>query len=194
MKKIGFITVLVLSSTIIFSQAPRFGYDIGFSLNRSKYEPDNDVDRRIFGGFDGGTLVEFHIRPKFMIQPEVNFTMSGVELNNGANERTLKLAYISIPILAKFNVAKGLNLVAGPQHSILLSAWSDPSGAVSTRMKEYFKFDDFVVVMGGEYKFGNGMFFTARYNLGMEQLAEENVGFEMKNRSVTFRIGYVFGK
>lgn len=184
---------LIISFSFLFSQAPRFGFDIGFSLNRATYEPEAGLERRIFGGFDGGFLVEFSLGNKLKLQPELNYTITGVELNTGTSERTLKLQYISIPLLLKMKISERFNLVAGPQHGILLSAWNDPSGLLASNVKQYFKFTDLVAVIGGEYKFPNGVFFGARYNHGMEQIVEEQMGFEMKSRYMTARVGYIFG-
>lgn len=194
MKKTLLVAIgLMCGLSFIFSQPPRFGFDIGFSLNRATYEPVAGLERRIFGGFDGGFLVEFSLGSKFKLQPELNYTITGVELNTGTSERTLKLQYISIPLLVKMQITDRFNLVAGPQHGILLSAWNDPSGLLASNVKQYFKFTDLVAVLGGEYKFPNGVFFGARYNHGMEQIVEEQMGFEMKNRYVTARVGYIFG-
>jgi hypothetical protein len=190
-----FTSIFLFGSCFVVAQSPRIGFDLGFSVNRGAYEPDEGIDRRYFGGFDGGLLVEFSCGQKLKLQPELNYSITGVELNTGASERTLKLQYLTIPVLVKLNLVKGFNLIAGPQHSILLSAWRDPSGeGVSTRIKEYFKFTDLVLVLGGEYRCRNGLFIGARYNHGLEQIAEDGVGFEMKNRYLSARIGYIFGK
>lgn len=179
--------------TAVVSQTPRFGFNVGLSINRAKYTPEEGLDRRIFGGFDGGLLVEFPVSKRIYIQPELNYLVTGVELNNGTSERSLKLQYATIPLLVKFNVVNGLNIIAGPQHSILLSAWEDPSGLPSRRIKEQFKFSDIVIIGGAEYKCRSGLFFGARYNYSVEQVAEEGMGFEMMNRYISARIGYTFG-
>lgn len=192
MKKTGFLLLLTTLCSAGFSQVARIGFAGGISANRGSYTPEEGLDRRIIGGFDGGLLVEFNVCRRLMIQPEMNYTITGVELNDGNSERSIKLQYISLPVLAKINIVKGLSVVAGPQHSILLSAWNDPSGEVSSRIKELFKFTDLVLVGGLEYKCRNNLFLTLRYNHGMEQIAEEGMGFEMKNRYLGFRVGYIF--
>lgn len=192
MKKTCLLILLAAISSFTFSQDVRFGFNGGISLNRGSFTPEEGLDRRFFGGFDGGFLAEFKACRWLMIQPEINYTINGVELNDGNSERSIKLQYITIPLLAKIKVVNGLSIVAGPQHGILLSAWNDPSGEVSSRIKEYFKFSDLVLVGGLEYKCRGHLFFAARYNHGMEQIVEEGMGFEMKNRYLSFRVGYIF--
>ena len=189
---------VILSSLFFVSltataQKPNFGFHVGFDLNQGKYKPDDDIDRRMFAGFDGGILVEFRISDRVKLQPELNYTMAGGEFNDGNNEYSIKLGYITIPVLVKWNVAKHINLFAGPQHCILISAWNDPSGGgPSAQIKGQFKFTDLVGVVGGEYAFLNNMFLGIRYNHGFEQIAEDNLGFEMNNRYLSFKLGYVF--
>lgn len=184
-----FITAISAAS----AQTPCIGFNTGISINRAKYTPEEGLDKRIFGGFDGGLLVEFTLGKRLFLQPELNYLITGVELNTGISERTIKLQYATIPLLVKYNIVGGLNILAGPQHSILLSAWEDPSGFPSKRIKENFKFSDIVIIGGAEYKCKSGLFFGARYNYSVEQIAEEGMGFEMMNRYITARVGYTFG-
>jgi hypothetical protein len=186
------IFTFLLMCRCAISQEYRFGVSLGASLNHASYKEATPVDRRYHGGFDGGLLVELPVRSRFTVQPELNYTITGVELNDGDFRRSLKLQYLTIPILAKFKIIPRLSLLAGPQHGILLSAWNDPAGAVSERIKHLFKFSDLVLVGGIEYRTGDHVFFTVRYNYGLEQIGEDELGFEMKNRYVGFRIGYLF--
>ena len=162
------------------------------AISRGTYKPSAGVDRRVFGGFDGGILVEIGVTPKFMIQPEGNFSIVGVELNDGTNEYTIKHSYINVPLFLKLNVANHLNLMAGPQVGFLLASRSDPSsGEAATDIKDEFKSTDFGLTLGGEYKFTGHIFLGTRYYLGIANVSNNN-NFEMRNRYVSFRVGYVF--
>lgn len=195
MKKLFVIvcSLFFISFSVAAQQKPHFGFHVGFDINQAKLKPDEGIDKRQYAGFDGGILAEFYISRRVKLQPEVNYTMAGGEFNNGSNETSIKLGYITIPILVKWNVARRFNLFAGPQHCILISAWNDPSGGgPSTQIKGQFKFTDLVGVVGGEYSFNNNMFLGIRYNHGFEQIVEDGLGFEMSNRYLSFRLGYVF--
>jgi hypothetical protein len=195
MKKITLLITCAVLTTLGFSQNVRFGIDPGLAMSRGSYDPDEGIDRRLYAGFDGGALVNFGVTSKFGIQAEANFSQVGVELNNGTTENTLKLQYLTIPALAKVNVCGGFDVLAGPQVGFLLGAKNDPSsGAASTDIKDYFKSTDFDLVLGVQQRFGKAksMFIGARYVLGLAQVAADDKGFEMKNRWVSFRLGYMF--
>jgi hypothetical protein len=192
-KVIMFCAAWVLFSTIAFSQQTRFGIGGGMAISRGSYKPSEGLDRRVFGGFDGGALLEIGVTPKFMIQPEVNFSIIGVELNDGEKEATIKLRYITTPVLAKVNMSKKVNLFAGPQLGFLLSAKRDSSFTNETiDLDGDFKKNDFGLVFGGEYKFGRHIFLGGRYYMGLHQIAENSSNFEMRNRYLSFRVGYIF--
>src|SRR5215213_9131941 len=108
MKKMILLALFLSSAfTAVFSQTPHFGFNLGMSLNRAKYSPDAGLDRRFFGGFDGGILVEFAVGKRLFIQPELNYLITGVELNTGTSEKTIKLQYATIPLLVKYNLVNG---------------------------------------------------------------------------------------
>ena len=183
----------IFYSTNIFSQHISFGVDPGLSLSRGSYKPSGGLDRRIFAGFDGGVLLEVGITPKFMIQPEANFSIVGVELNDGGKEATIKLRYITVPLLVKVNVCKKIKLMAGPQAGFLLSAKRDSSITNEiTDLKQDFKKQGYGLMFGADYKFNRSIFLGVRYNHGLHQIAEEGNGFEMRNRYISFRVGCIF--
>jgi hypothetical protein len=88
------ITLLVVATffciPLLFSQV-RVGVDAGIAVSRGSYSPSGGLDRRVYGGFDGGVFFEIGTR-RVMIQPEANYTMIGVELNNGQKEATIMFA------------------------------------------------------------------------------------------------------
>lgn len=197
MKKIYLLLSLlaIFYSTTIFSQHIAFGIDPGLAISKGNYRPTAGIDRRIFAGFDGGAFLEIGCSPKFMIQPEVNFAIVGVELRNGDKESTIKLRYITTPVLAKWNISKSFNLLAGPQYGFLLSAKRDSSFTDERiDLENDFKSGDFGLVFGGEYKFTRNIFLGVRYNHGLKQIAADGEDFVMRNRYLSFRIGFKIGE
>ena len=192
-KRVLFCVGLILFSSAVLCQDVRFGIGGGMAISKGTYKPNEGLDRRVFAGFDGGAFVEIGVCEKFKLQPEVNFSIIGVEINDGEKEATTKLRYITVPVLAKMSVSKRANLFAGPQLGFLLSAKRDSS--FTNEMIDLdgnFKKNDFGLVFGGEYIFGHHIFLGARYYLGVHQIAEPWNDFEMKNRYVSFRVGYIF--
>lgn len=193
MKAFVISAIMMLFSEIVLSQHVRFGIDPGFALSRGDYQPDEGLDRRIFGGFDGGALLEIGVAPKFKLQPEVNYSVIGVELNDGEKEATIKLRYVDAALLAKLGVCEKVNLFAGPQVGFLTWAKRDSSfTSEMTDMKNDFKNQDYGLVFGAEYKFSNHIFLSGRYYHGLYQVAESWNDFVLRNRYISFRIGYIF--
>jgi hypothetical protein len=125
-----------------------------------------------FAGFDGGALLEIGIVPKLKLQPEVNYSIIGVELNDGEKEATIKFRYVDVALLAKLGVCNKVNLFAGPQVGFL--TWAKRDSSFTSEMidlKNDFKNEDYGLVFGAEYKFNE---------------------FVLRNRYISFRIGYIF--
>ena len=185
--------IMILFSEIVLSQQVRFGLDPGFAISRGDYQPNEGIDRRVFGGFDGGALLEIGVSSKFKLQPEVNYSIIGVELNDGESEATIKLRYVDVALLAKLGVCEKVNLFAGPQVGFLTWAKRDSSFTNEMiDMKNDFKNQDYGLVFGAEYKFNNHIFLSGRYYHGFYQVAESWNDFVLRNRYISFRIGYVF--
>ena len=185
--------IIIFFSEIALSQQVRFGLDPGLAISRGKYEPSEGLDRRIFAGFDGGALLEIGVAPKFKLQPEVNYSIIGVELNDGEKEATIKFRYVDIALLAKLGVCKKVNLFAGPQVGFL--TWAKRDSSFTSEMidlKNDFKNEDYGLVFGVEYKFNNHLFLSGRYYHGLQQVAESWNEFVLRNRYISFRIGYIF--
>ncbi len=184
---------MILFSETVLPQQVRFGLDPGFAISRGDYQPNEGIDRRIFGGFNGGALLEIGVIPKLKLQPEVNYSVIGVELNDGENEATIKLRYVDVALLAKLGVCKKVNLFAGPQVGFLTRAKRDSSFTNEMiDLKNDFKDQDYGLVFGAEYKFNNHIFLSGRYYHGLYQVAESWNHFVLRNRYVSFRLGYIF--
>lgn len=97
-------------------------------------------------GFFAGGFVEFGLTEKITLQPGLNYHTAST---NGVN-----FTYISIPVLAKYNVAEKINIIAGPSlYYSLESADSD---------KTRFNLD-----LGGSYDITENLFVEPRYSLGL---------------------------
>jgi opacity protein-like surface antigen len=94
-----------------------------------------------------------------------------------------KLDYLRIPIMAKYYVADGFNIQAGP--SIGFVAGGDDEA------KELSTSTDFGLGFGAGYELSSGLFFDARYNLGLSNISDVD-GFDAKTTSLNIGLGYRF--
>src|SRR5690606_22490540 len=154
---------LLLVATLAFgfvatsaAQETTFGLKAGLNLSNAKFKVDGisaSPDGR--AGFYIGGLVDFGISEKFHIQPEVLYSSEGVDEG--------EISFVNIPVLAKYYVMEGLSIQAGPQLGILL----DADGGT-----EAFKKTNFGLNIGAGYELAGGIFFDARYTIGVSNIAD----------------------
>ena len=110
--------------------------------------------------------------------------------------------------MAKFYVAEGFSLEAGPQIGFLLSSKLDYEGvgpgyseSSTEDLKDFTKGIDFGLNFGLGYKMESGLNFGARYNLGLSNFwdlpsdIDPEFGisdFKNKNSVIQLSVGYFF--
>ena len=126
------------------------------------------------GGLYIGGLIDFALDEKFHVQPELLYSIEGA--------KDLKLNYLRIPIMAKYYIAEGFNLQAGPELAFKVGG--------DDIIKDSVKSMDYGIGFGAGYELTNGLMFDARYNLGLANIS--NVGGNVKNVSFQIGLGYRF--
>ncbi|MGB5362486.1 MAG: porin family protein [Aureibaculum sp.] len=209
MKKILIITAIFLFGfTSVKAQEVSFGAKAG--VNFATINSDN------FDSFDGrtcfhiGFVSEIMISDNFAFQPELLYSCQGSDysetFSNGIEstfskalatyEGSIKLDYLNIPLMAKYFVAEGFSLEAGPQVGFLLSAKDEYDFDGDTGeddIKEYVKGIDFGINFGIGYKLEGGLNLGARYNLGLTDINDEyEEGGTYKNGVFQVYLGYFF--
>lgn len=204
MKKTLLIIALALG-TVVSTQAQedeiRFGAKAGLNLATITGDGTDELSTRT--SFHVGALVEIPISDKFAFQPELLFSNQGAKFEfNGAtftDESTIKLSYLNLPLMAKFYVAEGFSIQAGPQIGLLLSAKDEGEDSIDGEyeddIKDELKGIDFGLNFGLGYQLDMGLFFDARYNLGLTDIADERANDDdWSNQNGVFQIsvGYKF--
>jgi hypothetical protein len=156
-------------------------------------------------GFHVGVLAEIFINEKFSVQPEILYSAQGAEKSGLKYEYN----YINVPIMGKYYVMDGLNVQFGPQIGFLASAKS--KGGFSFEdldiegtgdIKDFTQKVDFGLNFGVGYELPMGLFFDARYNLGLTKVNKKiNIDEELdldieqkdiKNGVFQISVGYKF--
>lgn len=157
---------------------------------------DSDMDGKT--GFHVGVLAEAFLSEKFSIQPEILYSTQGAELKNDNSSLKLNVDYINVPIMAKYYVADGFNIQAGPQFGFLTKAETkgtlDGIGSGTIDVKDSAESFDFGVNFGLGYELPAGLFFDARYNLGLSKINKESVSWAEDGKNSVFQVsvGYKF--
>lgn len=193
MKRIVWVLAAVIGlSTASYAQGGfRLGAKVGANLNKIGGQSFSD-------GFDLsyhlGGFAEIDFNKKWGIQPEVlwnqtsgrrsNFDnlYSSVTNPNGAEK--VKLDYLSIPILLRYNVGNILTLNAGPQFGILLS---DDKTLLQSGQSA-FKNGDLAVVLGGQINLSMLRIY-GRYNIGLRNINDIDDRDKWTNQQIQLGLG-----
>lgn len=161
-------------------------------------------------GFHAGGFVQIPLSEVFSIEPGVYYSQKGYSLEGNMQIGKLDFLsasatadvqshYIDVPVLVKANIAKGLQLFAGPQVSYLAkNNLRVQAGALGFNVfkrdmditKQFNELD--VALVGGiGYQFDNGFSINAAYDHGLSRL-DKNSNFESYNRVFKIGVGFAF--
>ena len=180
---------MLLFACVSFTQAQETSFGIKAGLNFASLNGDDVADElEMVTSLHFGVVAEFGLSEKFSIQPEVIYSGQGASLD----DELLKLDYINVPVLAKYYIIEGLSLEAGPQIGFNVNSEYEFDG--ETEDVENVKTTNFAAALGLGYKLPIGLFFQARYNLGLSNAFDGVEGFESdaKNNVLQFSVGYKF--
>lgn len=223
MKKLLLVASLAMFGFVaVKAQELRFGPKAGYSLSMLKAEGDGEsykFDSK--STFYAGGFVEYKFNDKFGIQGEVlysplggkqeesyNETIMGVTVNATA-KTDFKLGSVQVPVSAKYFATENLAFALGLNVGIITSAKTDYTitgsvsgigGATSNSesgsedIKDNINTLNLAPFVGAEYTLENGLFFDARYNLGVSNLIKNQEGNEtLKNSFLQVGVGFKFG-
>lgn len=142
MKKITLTVLAIAAFGIASAQDMKFGIKGGIDMvsAKSTYGSANA------SGFYVGGFAEFEMSDKIVLQPGLNY--------HTASKDGIKFDYLSIPVIAKYNMSDKLNLLAGP--SLYYSM--DSEDADKTRIN---------LGVGASYDISDNLFVEPRYDMGL---------------------------
>lgn len=188
MKKISITTFLV--SFFVFHSFAQVSFGAKAGLNVSSVKNLGSAENKTRVGFNGGLLTEIKISKKFIVRPELLYSIKGnrfpaTPFNGGG---TLSLNYVSVPLLAGFHPAEKFSILLGPEFNFLINANSKFDGANHDGTKNFRKFD-LAIDLGAAYNFTKALGVELRYSYGFEDLADVTYTDQAGNDIGTDRIG-----
>ena len=188
-----FFLFLFLLPAAVKAQFQQLDYGPVAGLNVSNIRSDGFFsDSKTRTAFYAGGFAEMPVIGKWGVRSEILYSAQGAESSVLTVDVTWKLAYLNIPIMVRYEVIEGLNLMTGGQLGILLSAKSKLDLADSDleiNANDDFKGADFAWVVGAEYRLEMGLGFSVRYNLGLPNILDGGID-EARNR--VFQVGASF--
>ncbi len=203
MKKILVLAAGLLFAGAVHAQSPvKFGIKGGLNLsNIIKDGGDNNFDTKINPGFNVGVTMDLPLGDVVAFTPEVLFATKGYKLKSDLVEYTQTTSFIDIPVLATIKLGEtGLNLVAGPQVSFLMSTknkFDTSFGQYEDQVNEDSdKFKKSLVsgLVGLRYDINKNVDIHGRYALDFQKNNENgsNTTPEYKNQVISIGFGYKF--
>lgn len=201
MKKIILSTLLVLAFGFTYAQKAQFGIKGGLNIANQNFVGTGAPSTSALMGVNLGFFVDIKVDDKFVIQPEILYSMQGTKLNwlsDGVTINSFKLAYINIPVMAKYYATKNFSLEAGPQIGFLTSAKVNGTSngtTVDVDAKNFYNSTDFGINFGVGYDFTKKISAGIRYNLGLSNVGSNEFvsdGDKITNSVFSIDFGYKF--
>ncbi len=176
--------VLLLTGGHLFGQTFQFGLKGGGNL--STFMGSSNATYSSFSmqaGWNAGAFVNFMMGDHFSISPEVLYYTAGAKIstttsgNNGeaSVNNHLNLAYLGVPVMAKYKFDGGFFLETGPEinFNVSSSQWQNQS------VKNITNGAEFAWGLGTGYQSPIGLGVGLRYNLGLTRVDNvSNAGWD----------------
>lgn len=201
MKKILILAIGLFISGVANAQstdkAIRLGAKAGVNYsNIIKDDGNNNFSTDYLVGFHAGLTLDIKLLENLAFTPEALYSTKGYKLTSSFGEFTQTTHFIDVPILASVRLGGGLNLVAGPQVSFLLSTnnkFETGFGSAQQQIVEddSDRFRKSLVggVIGFRYDFSDKVGINGRYALDFQKNNENGSTTTPEFKNQVFQLG-----
>ncbi|MBO9635305.1 MAG: PorT family protein [Chitinophagaceae bacterium] len=192
MKKV-FLSLIGLASIATASAQFSLGAKAGAQLSRLNGGSVISENAEMKVGYYGGAYGRFHFTKTMAVQAEVLYSAQGTKKDVYDSEAKYNLDYINVPVMFQYHLPLGLYLETGPQIGFLTKAESDYKGAKLDR-KNVTKSTDLSWVAGAGFKITDDLGVNARYNIGITDINDAEMGGTARNNVIQLGISWkLFG-
>jgi len=190
MKKLFFAVMALSLAFASQAQGVRIGAKLGANFNKitgQSFKEGYDLS------YHAGGFLEIDLNKKWGLQPEVYFNQTTTTRTSqfstfySANPNAstdVKLNYLSIPILLRYNVGNMLTLNAGPQFSILMNH----DKTLLQNGGSAFKNGDFAMAAGAQLNL-KMLRIYGRYNIGLNNINDIDNRDQWKSQQLQLGLG-----
>ena len=186
--KLLLITVISILSVNAFSQSFKIGVKGGATINKITGQTFKD---QFSYGYHLGGFATIGLGKKFGIQPELLLNQINLDSSNKFSDiykfnklSSVKLQYLSIPLLLNYSAGKLISLQAGPQFGVLINK----GNTLVQNGKDAFKSGDFSMLGGMQLNISHFRLY-GRYVIGLNNLNDIDNKDKWKNQSVQLGVG-----
>jgi hypothetical protein len=178
-------------------QPIRLGVKAGANYsNIIKDDGNNNFKTDYLVGYHAGLTLDIKLLENLAFTPEALYSTKGYKLTSSVGEFTQTTHFIDVPILASVRLGGGLNLVAGPQVSFLLSTnnkFETGFGTAEQKIVEddsdRFKKSLVGGLIGFRYDFSNKIGINGRYALDFQKNNENGSSQTPEFKNQVFQLG-----
>lgn len=201
MKKIFVLAIALLSTGIANAQSTdkpiKFGIKAGVNYsNIIKDDGNNSFKTDYLVGYHAGVTLDIKLLENLAFTPEALYSTKGYKSTSNVGEFTQTTHFIDIPILASIKLGGGLNVVAGPQVSFLMSTKNTFETGFGTAEQKIIeddadRFKKSLVggVIGFRYDFSNKIGLNGRYALDFQKNNENGTSQTPEYKNQVFQVG-----
>lgn len=188
MKKI-LTVVFIIAFFAIQAKAEGFklGYGAKAGVNFATFNGDDADNAKMITAYHVGVFAELGITDKLTFQPELLYSAQGSKYEGTILGKTVtiktKLDYLTIPLMAKYNIINGLTAEFGPQIGFLTSATFK-----DIDIKDQVNSVDFGLNFGLGYRI-NDIYVQGRYSLGLTSFGKDSDS-KIRNGVIQLSVGY----
>jgi hypothetical protein len=171
----GLIVLLLASGTSAFAQGHSWGVKGGLNMATLSSDDSAAPDFKFRFGVVAGGFYTLAIGERFEIQPEGLFSQQGASLEEEGVSATIKIDYLTVPILARYRFAPrghGLVVYGGPSIGFNVSAKATAkfgSENIDTDISDDIETVDAGVTAGAAYENGR-LSLEGRYTFGLSDI------------------------
>ena len=158
----------MLSVGTISAQGWAWGPKVGATFSTINGIPD----AKVLPGVSAGLFFESVACNWFVVEGDLLFSMQGFKLDGSENDASVRLNYISMPVVGKYYVIDGLNLQMGAAFEYLIHTGSKVNDK-SIDLDGAFNKYNIQIITGLAYDFDFGMVLEGRYLYGLTPLLSE---------------------
>lgn len=197
MKKVIILAIGLFAATAASAQI-KLGVKAGLNVpNIIKGDGNNDFKTKVNPGFNAGVTLDIPLITGLAFTPELLYSTKGYKAETVFGDFTQTTSFIDIPILASINLGgSGLNLVAGPQVSFLMSTKNKfESGFGSTEQQiiedksDRFKKSLVGGLIGFRYDINEKFDIHGRYALDFQKNNEDGSKETPEYKNQVFSVG-----
>lgn len=188
MKKV-FLSLICLASIATASAQFSLGAKAGAQLTNITGDGVDGTEMKI--GYYGGAYGRYHFTSNIAAQAEILYSAQGAK--DKEDDTKYNYSYINVPVVFQYHLPVGLYFETGPQVGFLTQAeWKN--GDAKLDVKEGTKKIDFSWVAGAGFKITDELGVNARYNFGISDINDIEVGGKAHNSAIQLGISWqLFG-